>query len=172
MAEENHTPLLVRDLMKVGVATCAPDTLVIEIARLLVEKGLEAIIVLDPEDGHAIGMVSQEELVQVYGRSGDRPQTAEDILREDIPTAPPDIPVQAAAQIMLDRRVRVLFMMHHAGGVIYPAAFLSFSHLIRHLAARNGEELKDLGIQAERQSPLDAFIQRREAARRARGGKL
>jgi CBS domain-containing protein len=46
---------LVRDLMKVGVASCAPETPITDIARLLKEKGLDTVIILDPEEGHAIG---------------------------------------------------------------------------------------------------------------------
>lgn len=168
--EEGKKPLLVRDLMKVGVATCSPDTPVEEIARLLIEKELEAVVVLDPEEGHAVGMVSQHELVWAYGQAGVRNFVAEDILCEEIPTAPPDIPLTVAAQLMHDQGVRVLFLMHHAGGVIYPAAFLSYTHLLRHLAAREGEDLKDLGIRAARQTPLEAFIERRETARRGRSG--
>jgi hypothetical protein len=37
---------------------------------------------------------------------------------------------------------------------------------LRLLGARTKEELRDLGIRAARQSPLEAFIQRRDAARR------
>ncbi|OGO37085.1 MAG: hypothetical protein A2W35_02790 [Chloroflexi bacterium RBG_16_57_11] len=80
---ENYSanPELVRDLMTVGVATCSPDTPIDDIARLLLDKGLEAVVVLDPVDGHV------------------------------------------------------------------------------------NDELHDLGISATRQSPLEALIQRREAAR-------
>jgi hypothetical protein len=55
--------------------------------------------------------------------------------------------------------------MHHAGGIEYPAAVLTYKHLMRLLAARSPEELADLGIQARRQSPIETFIQRRDAAR-------
>jgi hypothetical protein len=60
--------------------------------------------------------------------------------------------------------------MHHAGGVKYSAAALSFNHLMRYLEAKDDSELTDLGIRAERTSPLEAFIQKRDAARRSRTG--
>ena len=69
---------------------------------------------------------------------------------------------------MQDQGVRAVFMMHHAGGVIYSAAYLSYNHILRYLEAKSDDELNDLGIRAERTSPLDAFIQKRDAARRAR----
>ena len=60
----NRLRELVRDLMKIGVATCAPDTVVADIARTMLSKDLDAIIVLNPEDGNAIGVVSQFDLLQ------------------------------------------------------------------------------------------------------------
>ena len=155
---------LVRDLMKVGVPTCSPDTPVPKLARLLVEMNFEAVVVLNPEDGHAIGIVSQKELIEAYSREGGRGLTAEDVLVEGVPQTPADIPLEAAAQIMLDAGVRALFQIHHAGGIEYPAAMLTFNHLLRHLAAECDEELSDLGIQARREAPLDAFFKRRDHA--------
>lgn len=153
--------------MTVGVATCPPDTPVDSVARLLLEKNLEAVIVLDPEEGHALGIVSQEELVRAYDREGASQLKAEDVMRDGVPQAPPDIPLAVAAQLMRDQGVRVLFMMHHAAGVVYPAGYISYRHILRHLGARNAEELRDLGIQAERKSPIETFIERRDAAREA-----
>jgi CBS domain-containing protein len=160
---------LVRDLMSVGVATCSPDTPIVDIARLLVDNNLEAVVVLDPIEGHALGIVSQDELMQAYSQGEARSLRAEEIMRDGVPKIPPDIPLEVAAQLMGDQRVRVMFIMHHAGGIEYPAAYISFRHLLRHLGAKEGEDLRDLGIQAERQSPLDVFIQRREEARKRAG---
>jgi len=165
------TPRLVRDVMTVGVMTCTPDTAITDLARWMLEKGLEAVVVLNPEDGHALGVVGQDELVKAYTREDAATLKVEDVMREGVPQVPPDIPLEAAAKLMQDMGVRSLFLMHHAGGIEYPAAIISYSHLIRHLAARNDEELRDLGISAARQSPLEAFIARREAARGKFGKK-
>jgi hypothetical protein len=70
---------------------------------------------------------------------------------------------------MLDQGVRMVFMTHHAGGIEYPAAMLSYKHLLRHLAIESEDDLKDLGIKAERESPLETFIRRRDEARRRAG---
>jgi CBS domain-containing protein len=156
---------LVRDLMTVGVTTCARDTPIAEVARSLLDGDLEAVIVLD-EEGHAAGMISQDELVRAYAQDEARSLTAEKIMREDVPEIPPDILLTAAAQIMQDRHVRVFFLMHHSDGIHYPAAMLSYRHLLRHLAAEAPDDLKDLGIRAEREAPLEAFMKRREEARR------
>jgi CBS domain-containing protein len=164
----NNTPRLVRDLMTVGVPTCPTHTPVVEIARLLLDRQLEAVVVLDP-DGHAVGVVSRDDLVRLYARGDSLSLTAEDAMQEGVIEVPPDIPLAAAAQIMRDKGVRAVFLMHNASGIIYPAAVLTYTHFLRHLGARSDDELRDLGIKAERRSPVEAFIEKRNAARRQAG---
>lgn len=159
------TRTLVRDLMTVGVPTCALETSLDQVARLLLNSESECVVVLDPE-GHAQGVVSQDDLVKSFMMKDWDSLVAEDIMQENVPQVPPDIPLTAAAQIMLDQRVRAVFMMHHAGGIIYSAAVLTYKHYLRLMAAKDDSELADLGTAAARKAPLDAFIERREAARR------
>ena len=155
----------VRDLMTVGVPTCKTDTLVTEIARFLIKNEAEEMVVLGSE-GEGVGVVGYEELVKNYGHEQDDSLQAEDIMREGVPELPPDIPLVAAAQIMRDKHIRVAYITHNSAGIIYPAAMISYRHLIRHLGAENDTELKDLGTKAERKSPIEIFTERRDAARR------
>lgn len=158
---------LVRDLMTVGVVTCTPDTPVPELARQVLESDLEGVIVLDHE-GHAVGTVTQHELVGAYLHDDPRALTAEDVMREDVPELPPDIPLTAVAQLMRDQGVHVVFLMHNAVGMSYPAAMLSYRHFVRHLAAREDGDLSDLGIKAKRMAPMQLFLKKRDEARRKR----
>lgn len=169
-ASEAPSPSLVRDLMTVGVFTCTPDTPVKHIARTILERQLEEVVVL--EEGHNIGVVGQEELAQIYSHEDWESLKAEDILRPRVATVPADIPIATAAQIMRDQGVRVLYLTHHAGGIEYPAAYISYWHLIRHLAAQDHNELNDLGIKAQRQSPIEIFKQRRDDARNRVGKRI
>jgi CBS domain-containing protein len=50
---------------------------------------------------------------------------------EDIPTVPPDIPVEAAAQLMRDRGVQYLFLMHDWPGGPRPSAVISLEAIER-----------------------------------------
>ena len=157
--------------MSVGVPTCALDDSAVELVRWFLEKEIEGAVVLD-EHGHGAGVVTHDELIKAYADGDYEQLTAQDVMRTDVPTMPPDIPLTAAAQIMQDMGVRVVYMTHHAGGIEYPAAYLTYKHLLRHLAARDEEELKDLGIKAEREAPLETFFRRRdEALRKARSGR-
>jgi len=163
--DNNSTPLLVRDLMTVGVPTCPPEFPLGELIATMMTRSWEAIVVLD-EHGHAVGWVGKSQLLQAYARGGYEAFTAEDVMEPALPSVPPDIPLAAAAQIMLDRGEGVLYITHHAGGIEYPAAWLTLSHFLRHMA---GGDLGDLGIEAKREKPLDVFIRRRDEARRRAG---
>ncbi|MGA7104661.1 MAG: CBS domain-containing protein [Candidatus Deferrimicrobiaceae bacterium] len=164
MPEDPSFPKLVRDLMSVGVETCTPDTPIIELARAMIERNIEEVVVL--EEGNAIGIVGQDEVIKAFLSEDYRSLSAEDVMVEGVPEIPPDIPLQAAAQFMQDRGLRTLFLMHQSAGFEYPAAVITYRHLLRLMAAKDMNDLKDLGIQAERQSPLDVFIKRRDAARK------
>jgi len=154
--------------MTVGVPTCKCDTPVRDIAQFLLDHNLEAMCVLDRE-GHGIGVVGVEELVGIYGRQGSEALTAEQIMCEGIPELNADLPLNLAAQLMKDRGIRIAYMMHNSAGIIYPAAFLSYRHILRHMAARDEGDLRDLGLAAERRSPIQQFVERRDEARRKAG---
>jgi CBS domain-containing protein len=158
-------PQLVRDLMSVVVLTCSPETPVVELTRVLLEKELEGAVVLD-ERGHAAGIISRDDLVRAYANGDYDGLSIKAAMQDGVPQIPPDIPLTAAAQIMQDRNLRIVFLMHHAGGIEYPAAMLSYTHLLRHMAMEDTGDLSDLGIKAERESPLEAFYKRRDEARR------
>jgi CBS domain-containing protein len=158
-------PLLVRELMTVGVPTCKLDTPVIDIARYLLENNVEGMCVLDKE-GNGVGVVGIEELAVAYSREDVCSLTAEDAMCEGMPTLKADMPLALAAQMMRDQHTRIAYMIHNSAGIIYPAAYLTYRHLVRHLAAESDDELKDLGIKAERKNPLQVFIEKRDAARR------
>src|SRR3990172_1339393 len=162
------TPLLVRDLMTVGVPTCKHDVLVPDIARFLLEKNVEAMCVLDAE-GHGIGVVGADELIWAYAREGYETRTAEEIMSEGVPELPTDIPLSVAAQMMKDKDIRIAYMLHNSAGIIYPAAYVSYRHILRHMAARDEDDLKDLGLAAERKTPIEQFIERRDKTRKQAG---
>jgi CBS domain-containing protein len=163
-----NTLLLVRDLMTVGVPTCKRSTPVNEIARFLLENNVEGMCVLDDE-GQGVGVVGWEEMVIAYSREDIRVLTAEEVMREGMPTLKADVTLALAAQFMRDQKTRIAFMTHNAAGIIYPAAYITYRHLIRHLAAKDEQELEDLGIEAKRESPIETFVRRRDAARRKAG---
>jgi CBS domain-containing protein len=161
-------PRYVRDLMTVGVPTCRTTTAIVDIARFLVENNVEEMVVLG-EEGEGVGVCGYKELANAYERENIYALTAEDVMSEGVPELPSDIPLTLAAQLMGDKGIRVAYMNHNSAGIIYPAALISYKHFVRHLAARDESELKDLGIDAERKSPVEVFKERRDQARKKAG---
>ena len=154
----------VRDLMHIGVSTCRINTPVAEAARTLLRENLEALIVLDG-NGHAVGMLGRREVVAAYAQAGTRsrggePATAGDAMCLDLPEVPADIPAIAAVQIMLDQGLREVYLMHHAGGISWPAAVLRFEDVLRYLAAESEADLANMGAGAPRKSPVETFMER------------
>ena len=164
----DHSPELVRDLMTVGVPTCKTTTPIVDIARFLIENNVEEMVVVG-EEGEGVGVCGYKELVIAYDRYNARDLTAEDVMSEGVPELPSDIPLKLAAQLLRDKDIRVAYMNHNSAGIIYPAASISYKHLVRHLAAKDETELEDLGFNAERKSPLEQFIERRDEARKQAG---
>jgi CBS domain-containing protein len=159
---------LVRDLMTIGVPTCKTTTPVVDIASFLIENNTEETVVLGDE-GEGVGVVGYEELVTAYHRENIRELTAEDVMREGVIELPSDIPLTVASQMMRDKKTRVAYMNHNSAGIIYPAAMISYKHIVRHLAAKDESELKDLGLKAERKSPVEVFTERKNEARKKAG---
>ena len=154
--------------MTVGVPTCKTTTPIVDIARFILEHHIEEMVVLGNE-GEGVGVVGYEELITAYGRDDTESLVADDVMREGIPELPADISITLAAQMMKDKGIRVAYMLHNSAGIIYPAALISYTHILRHLAAKDDSELKDLGLAAERKSPIDQFIERRDEARKRAG---
>ena len=159
-------PNLVRDLMKVGVVTCSPDTTLKQLARLILEHNVEDVVVLD--EGNAIGVVGQTDLVAAFPHPEFENRTVKDIMREELCQVPPDIPITTAVQIMQDQNARTIFMMHNSSGIEYPAASITYSHILRLISASNLGDLDNPRISAKRKSSIEVFIERREAARKRR----
>lgn len=119
--------VLVRDVMTIGVPICTGDERCAAVSARL--AGLpnrpEVAVVLD-EDGMAAGWVSRAGLAQA-----DPERTVDAVMDEDIPEIPPDIPAEAAAQIMRDRGLTHVFLMHGWPGEPRPSAVLALSTLER-----------------------------------------
>ena len=155
---------MVRDLMHIGVTTCRADTPLVEAVRILLRERLESLVVLD-DNSHAVGLLDRTEAVSAYGRSGASIKEMEtlmvaEVMKPEIVEIPPDIPAAAAAQIMIDRGVRELHLMHHDGGFDWPAAVLRFEDILRHLAAESEQDTADMGAGAARKTPFDIFKER------------
>ena len=155
-------PLLVRDVMRIGVPTCKLEDTIAHVAALLIDGGHTAVVVLDDE-ADTRGWINERILASAYGRAAATDEdasgfAAQDVMDENVPECPSDIPLGAAVSIMADLGVDHLFFLHHAGR----------THLARIgiELARRGEGAGRAGISQEpgdarrAPTPMDLFRQR------------
>jgi predicted transcriptional regulator len=155
-------PLLVRDVMRIGVPTCKLEDTLAHVAALMIDGGYTAVIVLDGE-ADTRGWINERILASAYKQAAATHEdasalAAQDVMVEDVPECPSDIPLAAAAQLMADAGVDHLFFLHRAGGLTWPASVLSQRDLVRVLAGP--EYIKDQGTAAPRPTPMDLFRRR------------
>ena len=112
--------MLVRDLMTIGVPVCRDTETCPEVkARLEKQKSdVEALIALD-EDGMLCGWLTRDQLDR------NERKFIHEVMDEEIPTVSPTLPVEAAAQLMRDKGVQYLFLIHDWPGVPRPSAVIS-----------------------------------------------
>lgn len=161
----NRSRNLVHDLMQIGVTTCPGSTSIAELAEIILSRDLFSVVILDPEDGNAVGVVDQSDLIRAFSLDHYEELTAEQIMQESIPQIPADIPLKTAIQMMLDNHIQTYYLMHHSGGILYPAAYFSYRNVLRLLAARDEKDLADIGIEREKRLPLEEFYKKRDVAR-------
>jgi CBS domain-containing protein len=127
----NH-PVLVRDIMTIGVPVCRDDETCGAVRTRLANHPVPVVVALD-EDGIACGWLTLAQLSQAA--AADRVGA---VMEEVIPTVPPDIPAAAAAQLMGDRGVDFLFLMHAWPGELRPSAVISRQVIERRLTGDTG----------------------------------
>jgi CBS domain-containing protein len=124
---------LVRDVMSRSVMTCTPETTVREAARRMSEHRVNALVVVEEMSGELEGIVTRSDLARVYDQDYDAVQV-ESVMKHDVETIIPDIPVSAAVLIMLDRNVDRLVIQHARPAPPRPVGLLSLSDVIRDMA--------------------------------------
>jgi CBS domain-containing protein len=129
---------LVRDVMHRGVITCWADEHVIDVARRLREYAINAIFVLD-ESGRAEGIISQTDLARAYVRGDWGHRKADEIMTPDVVTIGGDIPLNVAAQIMLDKHIHRLLIVQGGRTPNRPVGVLSLSDVVREMAGPSDE---------------------------------
>lgn len=121
-----------------------------------------ALVVLD-EDGDTRGWINEHILAAAYVRNtGSTAEidalSAMDIMDEQVPECPSDLPLAAAVHLMADQGVDHVFFLHRAGGRVWPSSVLSLRDVVKALAGP--EYIKDQGTAAPRLTPMDLFRQR------------
>lgn len=108
-----ETPLLrkrVSEIMSSPVITCQVDDHVIDVARIMAEKNISAVIVVD-ESRHPVGLITAGDLVAkivAQKRSLDQPITAREVMSTRLVKIPPNAYFSQALLAVARHRVRHL----------------------------------------------------------------
>jgi len=100
----------VRDLMHRGIISCTPDDTVGTVAKIMVDKEIHAVVVMD-EQGMAVGVVSQTDMVLArQGRTPDqaRAMLAREVMTPGCATCDADMLLSDAVSLLTARRMHRL----------------------------------------------------------------
>lgn len=104
MASESSTQgttILAREIMSAPAITVTPDTSAAEVARLLTERSISGVVVVDKR-GSVVGLVSEYDLLAKDGAS------VADVMTTAMICISADLPIEAVRQLLVERRIRRL----------------------------------------------------------------
>ena len=127
---------LIRDLMHPGVFTCRPDATLGEVAVMLTQHHVHALLVTD-RDGRPIGLISDYDLLAAEWLSADRQgleamraMTAGELMSTPVNTIDADALVTEAAQRMIKDEIHRLLVLDEG----QPVGVVSISDFVADLA--------------------------------------
>lgn len=127
---------LVRDLMHPGALTCRPDSTLGQIATLLNQHHVHALIVSD-RDGRPLGIISDFDLLTGEWLSVDKESlaamkkmTASDLMSKPVDSAEANMPLTEAAQIMIEKDINRLLVTDNGK----PVGVISLSDFVASIA--------------------------------------
>lgn len=124
------------------VISVRPDDCIASIARTLAQHRIGAVLVMEP-DGTVLGIVSERDIVRAIAGMGEAvlKMTAGQLMTRVLFTASPASTVQDALQLMTDRRVRHLPVLHADGRL---AGMVSIGDLVKARIAEAEHETETL----------------------------
>jgi CBS domain-containing protein len=129
---------IIRDFMRRGVVTCGVDANAAEVAKIMLDNDVSALVVID-ERLNACGVISKTDLIGYYGKDLSL-ITAEDIMTSEILTVSPDTLVHEAVQLMVERRVHQLVIVTKGGAHRRPVAIFTTGDAVALMAGKLGPQ--------------------------------
>ena len=119
----------VGDLMHRGIIACKPGTPMDEVVRIVIEKDVHAIIVMDDET-QAQGIISHTDIIRFFGQDLSQ-HTARDVMSRPVPDIEVDRPAELAARQMLDNASHHLLVIEVEQGERKPVGVISTTDLVK-----------------------------------------
>ena len=154
---------LVRDLMHPGILTCKPDIALGQVAVLLTQHHIHALIVAD-RDGRALGIISDFDLLAGEWLSTDSESltamkrlTASDLMSHPIDSVEANVSLADAVQILMEKDVSRLLVTEQGK----PAGVISLSDFVASIASEEkphreivGDVMSDAILVCRGKTPL------------------
>jgi CBS domain-containing protein len=110
----------IRDLMTSDPVTCGPDTAIVAAARLMAERDIGAIPVIDSDSSRRpIGVITDRDITTRIVAKGENPidLTVRDAMTAETVTVTADTSVEEASREMSEKQVRRLIVVDQDGSV-------------------------------------------------------
>ena len=130
------------DRKATGVVSAAPDDTVLDALRLMAERDIGAVVVLDR--GRLVGMLSERDCARelaLAGRSARDTRVAEIMTADVVTIGPAETVEDCGALLMARHHVRHLPVVEEGGRVV---GVLSARDIIEERLSEEGREVRDL----------------------------
>ncbi|WP_137180890.1 CBS domain-containing protein [Roseomonas sp. AR75] len=125
-----------------AVISVTPDSPVTEVARIIEQRRIGAVMVLDSR-GAVLGIVSERDVVRALATraEGIAGLSAQDLMTREVVMVGPQTPVDAALRIMDEHYFRHLPVVDDAGVLL---GLVSVRDLVRHRIAQQDQAVESL----------------------------
>lgn len=142
--EKPEISLFVGEIMTRNVITASPNTSVAEVARLMRDRNIGSVVVL--ENGRIAGIVTERDIVTRYVANpiGRRPEevTVGEIMTKNPITIRENLDVMEAARIMAEKNIRRLIVVNSRGEIVGIISSRDIMRIAPHIVFITSEKLR------------------------------
>jgi CBS domain-containing protein len=104
---------IVKEYMKANVITVSKDTTMEQVAKIMTEKNIGSVIVVD--NGKPVGIITERDIVKGIGKGKKLDSKAEEIMTSSLITVREDSPITGALALMRQFNIRHLPVVNDKG---------------------------------------------------------
>lgn len=114
-----------KDIMTQDVVTVSPDTRLRDVAKILAEKRISGVPVVDA--GKVVGVCSEADIL----KAGNMDRTAAEVMATDVISVEPDTSVTEIARLMSDHGIKRVPVVDSSGNLV---GIVSRADIVRAMA--------------------------------------
>ena len=115
-----------KDIMTQDVVTVSPDTRLRDLAKILAEKRISGVPVV--EGGRVVGICSEADIL----KAGDMEKAVGDVMVTEVVSVGPDTPAQEIARLMADHGIKRVPVLDCSGRLV---GIVSRADIVRSMAS-------------------------------------